>query len=226
MKQAKTTYAKVAPCAVRTAGLFCKASSSEPGRALDVSREIEGLLYRFTAPMQLTERELEMLLALTAIGCSQDGTFYTTRQFSGPDATTRARKQLEAKVEIRTSCSTLARELCRSTGGDSWTHISQALARLFAVSVFVKPASVVNWHRYSAGHLLDALTADMTGDTIAVSLSPVLASAVLEAGASLFASQWKRYVSCKLTGPALRGCFTFICTGSQRVRHAASQRAG
>jgi hypothetical protein len=64
-------------------------------------------------------------------------------------------------------------------GWDTWPHISQALARLFAVSVFVKPASVVNWHRYSAGHLLDALTTDMTGDTIAVSLSPALASAVL-----------------------------------------------
>lgn len=179
MKQAETTYAKVAPCVVRTAGLFCKASSCEPGRPLDVSREIEGLLYRFTAPMQLTERDLEVLLGLTAIGCSQDGTFQTTRQFSGPDAATRARKQLSAKVEIRTSYSTLARELGRSTGGDTWPHISQALARLFAVSVFVKPASVVNWHRYSAGHLLDAQTADMTGDTIAVSLSPVLASAVL-----------------------------------------------
>lgn len=179
MKQAETTYAKVAPCVVRTAGLFCKASSCEPGWPLDVSREIEGLLYRFTAPMQLTERDLEVLLALTAIGCSQDGTFQTTRQFSGPDAATRARKQLSAKVEIRTSYSTLARELGRSAGGDTWPHISQALARLFAVSVYVKPSSVVNWHRYSAGHLLDALTADIAGDTIAVSLSPVLASAVL-----------------------------------------------
>lgn len=145
MKQAETTYAKVAPCAVRIAGLFCKASCCEPNLGLDVSREIDGLLNRFTAPMQLTERELEVLLALTAIGSSQDGTFDTTRQFSGPDATTRARKQLEAKVEIRTSYSMLARELGRSTGGDTWPLISQALARMFTVRVFVKPTSVVNW---------------------------------------------------------------------------------
>ena len=125
MKQAETTYAKVAPCVMRTAGLFCKASSCAPRRPLDVAREFEGLIYRFTAPTQLTEKELEVLLALTAIGCSQDGTFYTTRQFSGPDATTRARKKLAANVEIRTSYSTLARELGRSAGGDAWPPLSR-----------------------------------------------------------------------------------------------------
>lgn len=179
MKQAVTTYAKVSRCAVRTSGLFCKASSCEPGRLLDASKEIDGLLYRFVAPTLLTERELEVLLALTAIACTQEGTYQKAKQFSGPDPMTRARKQLNAKIEIRTSYSMLARELGRSAGGDTWPLISEALARLFTVSTFVKPALMVNWHRFDAGHLLDALTVKESDDTIAVSLSPVLASAVL-----------------------------------------------
>jgi len=169
-------------------GLFCKGSSCHAGQRLEVSREIGGLLFRFSASEQLTEKELEVLLALTALACKQKGSYQQTRQWSGVDAQDRARKMLAAKkIEVRTNYSALARELGRSTGGDTWTFISEALARLFTVSAFIKPADQTNWHRFKAGHLLDALSVDECSETVAVSLSPTIACAIL-GGPSEFVS--------------------------------------
>lgn len=180
MKHTLTTVAKVARSVVRVHGLFCKSSSCLPGQPLEASREIDGLLFRFSAVAQLTEKELEVLLALLAIACKTEYTYKKVRQWSGGNASDRARKMLAmGRVEVRTSYSGLARELGRSTGGDTWTFITEALTRLFTVSAFIKPADQTNWHRFNAGHLLEALSIDEQSETVAVSLSPAIAYAIL-----------------------------------------------
>ena len=86
---------------------------------------------------------------------------------------------MQKSVDVRTTYSALARELGRSTGGDTWPFIRCALERLTDVTVCVTPVGRTDAYRFIASRLLETLAVDEHSNSIALQLSPVLAAAVL-----------------------------------------------
>lgn len=180
MKQsALLTSAKVAPSVVRTPELF-RLSRHVSGKCpLEVTKEIDGVRFKFVSSTQLTVDDLDVLVSLVAIAGRRSDSYKTSKQSSGPDAEIRIMKMMSKNVEVRTTYSALARELGRSSGGDTWPLISAALARLIAVTVYAAPAGRIDWRRFIAGHLFESLAVDESDNSIALKLSPVLAAAVV-----------------------------------------------
>lgn len=173
------TSAKVAPSVVRTPGLFRLSRHVSGKDTLEVTKEIDGARFRFVSPTQLTVDDLDVLVGLVAIAGRQNDSYKTSKQLSGPDAEIRIMKMMSKSVDVRTTYSALARELGRSSGGDTWPLISEALARLIAVTVYAAPVGRIDWRRFIAGHLFESLAVDEPTNSIALKLSPVLAAAVL-----------------------------------------------
>lgn len=178
-QSALMTSAKVAPSVIRTPELFRLSRHVSRKCPLEVTKEIDGVRFKFVSPTQLTVDDLDVLVGLVAIAGRQSDSYKTSKQSSGPDAEIRIMKMMSKNVEVRTTYSALARELGRSPGGGTWPLISAALARLIAVTVYAAPTGRTDWRRFIAGHLFESLAVDEPTNAIALKLSPVLAAAVL-----------------------------------------------
>lgn len=171
------TYAKMAPSVVRTQGLFHLPRTRT--ESFEVIKEIDDARFKFAGTKRLIVDDLDVLVGLIAIAGRQCDSYKTSRQLSGDSAELRIRKMMTKSVDVRTTYSSLAREIGRSPGGDTWPLISSALKRLIAVTVYVTPKGRTDTHRFISGPLFEALAVNENTNSIALQLSPVLAAAIL-----------------------------------------------
>lgn len=177
-KAALTKHAKAAPAVVDMPGLFmiARPTAISPTPQLKAWNQVRDMRFGFTGPTQLTVDDLEVLLGLIALAGIQTNSYRSHRQLTGSNPDTRLRQMLTKQMVVRTTCSQLAKELHRSTGGATWPLIKQSIARLSSVRVTIKPI-------YGTAHgdhiLVTPLRTEGSDGSIALSLSPVLAAAVL-----------------------------------------------
>lgn len=171
-----TTHAKVAPSLVRMPGLFL-VTTSGPRRSFDVALETKDMRCRLNGYEQLSVGDLEVLLGLIALaGRQSDESYRTTKRLTGRYPVTRVRQMLGREIEVRTTCSELARELGRSAGGATWPFIKQSVARISRVSVFIESNCKTEAH---SAPLLRPVQEHESKDTIALALCPLLSAGVL-----------------------------------------------